>query len=96
MSGVLVLLAASAALAVFIKLCCTAADEIHERSSRRWKQRMSFSRSRKHVGARHTPDDSDPISQLTLGELRQALAADINKAMSVVNAAVEPPPWTSA
>ena len=118
MSGVLLLLVASAALAVFVKLCCTAADKVHERTARTSSlRRMHFSRSKKQStdgpaggqgrpgaatsqscacpahadtaatpgsraisGARRAPDDSDPVSQLTLGELRLALAAEINKA----------------
>ena len=89
MSGVLLLLVASAVLAVIVKLCCTAADGVLEHTTRsRLSKSMGLSkhqstRSSDAPAARRAPDDSDPVSQLTLGELRAALAADISKARTV-------------
>jgi len=89
MSGVLLLLVASAVLAVIVKLCCTAADGVLEHTTRsRLSKSMRLSkhqstRSSDAPAARRAPDDSDPVSQLTLGELRAALAADISKARTV-------------
>ena len=87
MSGVLLILVASAILAVCVKLCCTAADEVSRRPERmsisRSKHQPTGSRAAPAPAARHAPDDSDPVSQLTLGELREALAAEIHKAMPV-------------
>ena len=72
MSGVLLILVVAALLAVLVKLCCTAADVAHERSSR--------SAHSIAPDASKAPDESESVSHLTLAELREVLAAEILKA----------------
>ena len=75
MAGVLLILVASATLAVLVKLCCTAADEVHERSSRTSRTFAKRRVSASTAAHRGEPDDDDLVSKLTLGELREALAS---------------------